>query len=105
MRNIKNFMLLCLSASLIFLGTACDDALDMNTPSQIVFGDYPANGEEAEALLFGIYGKLKSDYNSTLFHIDRSEAFEVGVIGTVSDSWAQELNAQNGPTWLNFTTL
>lgn len=60
--------------------------LDTEVPSDIVFGNFPANGQEAQALLQGIYRDLKDDYNSTYYHEDRGEGFDVGVIGTVSNA-------------------
>jgi len=92
---------ICL-ALMIFSLAGCDDALEVEIKSDIVAGDFPADGEEARALLIGAYRDLKEDINSTEFSIDRSEAFEVGTIGEVSDAWAQNLNEGNGPNWLEF---
>ncbi len=94
-------LILCFSLSLPFL-SSCEDALKVDIKSDIVAGDFPANGEEARALLIGSYRDMKEDFNSTVYSIDRSDAFDVGKIGTVSDAWAQNLNSGNGPNWLNF---
>src|SRR5690554_5707542 len=86
-----------------FLGlTGCEDVLDTEVPSDIVFGDFPANGQEAQALLLGIYRDLKDDYNSTLYHEDRGDGFDVGIIGTVSDAWSHNINTTNGTSWTDF---
>lgn len=86
----------------LFFLLSCDDVLDVDLKSSIVAGEFPANGEEARALLVGSYRDLKDDINQTVFSIDRSDAFDVGQIGTVSDAWAQNLNSGNGPNWLRF---
>ncbi len=92
---------ICLALCLFFFA-GCEDALDVEIKSDIVAGKFPANGEEARALLIGSYRDLKEDINETVFSIDRSEAFDVGKIGTVSDAWAENLNSGNGPNWLEF---
>src|SRR5690606_33180029 len=57
---------------------------------------------EAQALLLGIYRDLKDDYNSTLYHEDRGDGFDVGIIGTVSDAWSHNINTTNGTSWTDF---
>ncbi|GAA5220183.1 RagB/SusD family nutrient uptake outer membrane protein [Membranihabitans marinus] len=98
MKNIKIYSLLIL----VILMTSCENVLDVDIKSSIVAGNFPANGEEAKALLIGSYRQLKNTMNSTTYHIDRSDAFEVGKIGTVSQAWAQNLNAGNGPSWTGY---
>ncbi len=97
--------ILYLGISLAFVFTCfmrCDDALEVDIRSEIVAEDFPANGEAAQALLLGIYRDLKEDINTTEYAIDRSDALDVGKIGSVSNSWAQNLNAGNGPSWLSY---
>lgn len=97
--------LFCIAISFGFLSvlfSGCDDALEVDIKSEIVAEGFPASGEAAQALLVGAYQSLKDDINTTEYSIDRSDAFDVGKIGTVTDSWAQNLNAGNGPGWLNY---
>jgi hypothetical protein len=99
MKNIISFIG---SLLLVFTLLGCEDVLEVDIKSEIVAEGFPANGEEARALLIGSYRDLKEDINETVFSIDRSEAFDVGKIGTVSEAWAANLNAGNGPNWLGF---
>lgn len=96
-----HYIVTCLALGLFSL-LGCEEALEVEIKSDIVAGKFPATGEEARALLIGAYRDLKEDINETVFSTDRSEAFEVGKIGTVSDAWAENLNSGNGPNWLNF---
>jgi len=80
----------------------CEEILDTEVPSRIVFGNFPANGQEADALLQGVYRDLKDDYNSTNYHEDRGDGFDVGVIGTVSNAWSQNITSTNGSTWTDY---
>ena len=90
------------SAALFLFLLGCDDALEVDIRSEIVAEGFPATGEAAQALLTGAYQGLKDDINTTEYSIDRSDEFEVGKIGTVTDSWAQNLNAGNGPSWASY---
>jgi len=99
MKNIVSFIG---SLLLVFTLLGCEDVLEVDIKSEIVAEGFPADGEEARALLIGSYRDLKEDINETVFSIDRSEAFDVGKIGTVSEAWAANLNAGNGPNWLGF---
>ena len=100
---MRKILYITLSIALLSaLFTGCDDALEVDIKSEIVAEGFPANGEAAQALLVGAYQNLKDDINTTEYSTDRSDAFDVGKIGSVTDSWAQNLNAGNGPNWLDY---
>ncbi len=100
MKKITYTLITFAVASLLLM--RCDDALEVDIKSEIVAEGFPANGEAAQALLTGIYQELKDDINTTEYAIDRSDEFEVGKIGSVTDSWAQNLSGGNGPNWLGY---
>lgn len=102
MKNVYKIFILPLILGFFTSLTGCEDVLDTEVPSDIVFGDFPANGQEAQALLLGIYRDLKDDYNKTEYHEDRGDGFEVGVIGTVSNAWSQNITSTNGTSWTAF---
>lgn len=103
MKHLNNFFLCALTCSIFMLSiVGCDSVLETEVPSNIVFGKYPSNGQEAQALLNGAYRKFKNDYNDTYYHIDRSEAFDVGIIGSVSNAWSQNITSNNGTNWVSF---
>jgi hypothetical protein len=102
MKYLNKIFLIALSCTVFTFFIGCEDALDTEVPSSIVFGNFPANGEEAQVLLQGVYIDLKNNYNSSEYHIDRSEAYGVGVIGTVSDAWNHNITATNGSSWTSY---
>ncbi|WP_339716050.1 RagB/SusD family nutrient uptake outer membrane protein [uncultured Kriegella sp.] len=102
MKNLYRIFRFPIFCVLLIGLVGCEDVLDTEVPSDIVFGNFPANGQEAQALLQGIYRDLKDDYNNTYYHEDRGDGFEVGVIGTVSDAWSQNITATNGTSWTTY---
>lgn len=102
MKHLYKIFMLPIVLGLIVGLIGCEDILDTEVPSDIVFGDFPANGQEAQALLLGIYMDLKDDYNSTYYHEDRGDGFEVGVIGTVSNAWSHNITSTNGTSWTGY---
>jgi hypothetical protein len=102
MKHLNKTILFALCCSLFICITGCEDELEVEVPSSIVFGQFPTNGEEAQALLHGAYREFKEDYNSTYYHEDRGDGFEVGVIGSVSNAWNHDITATNGNSWTGF---
>lgn len=102
MKHVYRFFMFPILCGLLIGLVGCEDVLDTEVPSDIVFGNFPANGQEAQALLLGVYRDLKDDYNSTAYHEDRGDGFDVGVIGTVSNAWSQNITSTNGPSWTGY---
>lgn len=102
MKHLNKILLFALCCGFFISTTGCEDVLDTEVPSSIVFGQFPANGQEAQALLQGIYRDLKDDYNNTYYHEDRGDGFDVGVIGTVSNAWNHDITSTNGNSWTGF---
>lgn len=102
MKHLYKIFIISILGGVLLLATGCEEVLDTEVPSSIVFGNFPANGQEAQALLQGIYRDLKDDYNSTYYHEDRGDGFDVGVIGTVSNAWNHDITATNGSSWTGY---
>ncbi|SDB58847.1 Starch-binding associating with outer membrane [Flavobacteriaceae bacterium MAR_2010_188] len=87
---------------LLFFGItiSCSESiLDTEIPSSITSGNFPTSEGDLRAMLTGLYDGLRDEYNRTTYGEDRGDSFNVGLIGTVSDAWAQNLNGGNGPNW------
>ncbi|WP_299664886.1 RagB/SusD family nutrient uptake outer membrane protein [uncultured Polaribacter sp.] len=82
-----------------------EDFIEVEIPSRITQGNFPVAEEDFKAILTGLYDANRDQYNTTLFGEDRSDSFDVGIIGTVSDSWAQNLNGGNGLNWRVYYNL
>ena len=102
MKHLNKTILFTLCCSFLICITGCEDELEVEVPSNIVFGQFPTNGQEARALLQGAYIEFKEDYNSTYYHEDRGDGFEVGVIGSVSNAWNHDITSTNGESWTEF---
>tara|TARA_R110002020_G_scaffold184120_1_gene380942 strand:- start:28867 stop:30321 length:1455 start_codon:yes stop_codon:yes gene_type:complete len=83
-----------------------EDAVEAEIPSSITGGNFPQEAGDLRAILTGLYDGVRDEYNRTLYGEDRGDAFDVGLIGTVSDSWAQNLTGGNGPNWrVNYSLI
>ncbi|WP_108244905.1 RagB/SusD family nutrient uptake outer membrane protein [Muricauda brasiliensis] len=88
-------------ALILFLSvqSCIKSALDTEIPSSITTGNFPRSEGDLRAILTGLYDGVRDEYNRTQYGEDRGDAFDVGLIGTVSDSWAHNLSGANGPNW------
>lgn len=91
----------------VFCFQSCiEDAVEVEIPSSITGGNFPKVAGDLRAILTGLYDGVRDEYNRSLYGEDRGDALEVGLIGSVSDSWAQNLNGGNGPNWrANYTLI
>lgn len=93
-----------LLATSLFIMSACN-LLNVDTISSITGDDYWNSKGDAESYLMGIYTRLRDVSNSTLHFEDRGDAFTTGLEGGPSSLWAQNLNSQNGYSWLNYYSV
>lgn len=87
------------------LQSCIESVIDVEVPSSITNQNFPKSEGDLRAILTGLYDGLRDEYNSTLFGEDRSDDLDVGLIGSVSDSWAENLSGGNGPGWLVYYNL
>ncbi|PHN05924.1 RagB/SusD family nutrient uptake outer membrane protein [Flavilitoribacter nigricans] len=79
--------------------TACTDYLDVKPNSDITSASFWNEAGDAEAYLVGIYDRLRDITNNTVYGEDRADTFDPGYIGPTSEAWAQNLLANNAPSW------
>ncbi len=101
---MKTNILKILFAVILLSGSSCN-LLDVKTVSSITGDDYWTSKGDAESYLMGIYTKLRDVSNATLHFEDRGDAFTTGLEGGPSNLWAQNLNAQNGYSWLDYYSV
>ncbi|WP_335964754.1 RagB/SusD family nutrient uptake outer membrane protein [Galbibacter sp. PAP.153] len=97
MKTIYGILISCFL--LVSLQSCIESAVEAEVPSSITGGNFPKTQGDLRALLTGLYDGERDEYNRTLYGEDRGDSFEVGLIGSVSDSWGQNLNGGNGPNW------
>lgn len=94
--------------------TGCADKLDLVPVSDITSSGFWQTEDDCKAYLTGIYDQLRDNYghdddgttyNTTLYFEDRSDSFEPGDIGPVTEAWSQSLNASNAPDWNGWYNL
>ena len=99
----KSIRYILFAASLLLMN-ACN-LLEVDTVSSITGDDYWNSKGDAESYLMGIYTRLRDVSNATLHFEDRGDAFTTGLEGGPSNLWAQNLNAQNGYSWLDYYSV
>lgn len=99
----KTIQYLLFATSLLMLN-ACN-LLEVDTVSSITGDDYWMSKGDAESYLIGIYTQFRDVSNSTLHFEDRGDAFTTGLEGGPSNLWAQNLNSQNGYSWLDYYSV
>lgn len=90
---------------LMFFIMSCDDLLEVENHSTIPVANFPANVEEAEAILIGSYDQVRDYVNNgsnLKFYEDRGDAFEVGIVGGPTDEYNQNLFSGNGESWTTY---
>ena len=97
MKTLRLFFLI-----VAFSCLSCEDIIEVDSYSTIPVAGFPANVDEAEAILIGSYDKVRDYMNTTTYFEDRGDSFEVGVIGGPSDAYNQNLFPGNAPTWQEY---
>lgn len=101
MKKVIKYTLFVVS---LFMMNSCD-LLEVDTISSITGDDYWKSKGDAESYLMGIYTLFRDASNSTLHFEDRGDAFTTGLEGGPSNLWAQNLNSQNGYSWLDYYSV
>lgn len=100
--RIKFILGLC---CLLVSQSCIEDAIEVEIPSIITQGNFPVVEGDLNAILTGLYEANRDQTNASFFVEHRGDSFDVGIIGTVSDSWAQNLNGGTGSNWRVFYNL
>lgn len=73
--------------------------LEVDPVSTITSESFWKSPGDARAYLTGIYNKVRSMQNNSLWGEDRGDAFKPGEIGPTSNAWAQSLTESNAPSY------
>lgn len=96
----NKYKIFVIGAFMVFSIESCiEEVIEVEVPSSITSGNFPKEQGDLQAILTAVYDGIRDEYNNTEFGEDRGDAFGVGLIGTVSDSWAENLSGGNGPNW------
>ncbi|UGU17417.1 RagB/SusD family nutrient uptake outer membrane protein [Sinomicrobium kalidii] len=101
MKSTKHITLLVIS---VFILGSCE-LTEVDTVSDITNDQYWNTQGDVESYLFGIYNKLRNEYNTTYYFEDRGDTFVPGLEAGLSTAWNQNLTPQNAPNWLGFYNL
>jgi hypothetical protein len=104
MKTIYRNIIFVFLFTLIFQ-SCIEEVIDVEIPSSITGQNFPQTEGDLRAILTALYGGVRNEFNTLTFGEDRGDSFDVGLIGSVSDSWAQNLNGGNGLNWSNFYNL
>ncbi len=97
--KLSKLIILIILISTFTFQSCIESVLDTENPSSISTGNFPKSEDDLRAILIGLYNGVRSEYNRTTYGEDRSDSFDVGLIGSVSDAWGENLSGSNGPNW------
>lgn len=83
----------------------CESMLDINPISEITKSNYWKHENDVKGYVTGMYNDFRSLYNTTLYGEDRGDALDVGIVGSVSNAWKNQLTATDGYNWIAFYEL